>query len=77
MVPQPYTAGGTGADAAQLHMGPSNQRSIGGMPTSYFLAPASLPTIFAQLSFSVTVRLKTGASGRESGSTAKYPCRSN
>ena len=33
--------------------------------------------LFAQLSFSDTVRLKTGAPGRESGSTEKYPCRSN
>ena len=34
-------------------------------------------TSFAQESFSVTVRLKTSAPGRESGSTQKYPSRSN
>ena len=34
-------------------------------------------TIFAQASRNVTVRLKTGVSGVESGSTQKYPILSN
>ncbi len=34
-------------------------------------------SIFAQVSFSATVRLKTGLLGVESGSAQKYPRRSN
>jgi hypothetical protein len=41
---------------------------------SYWDAPR---TIFAQGSLSVTVRLKTGFLGCESGSAQKYPSRSN
>src|ERR1700686_4355056 len=40
--------------------------------TDYFLF-----SILAQVSFRATVRLKTGFPGAESGSTQKYPSRSN
>src|SRR6185369_17711666 len=43
-------------------------------PMDYFF---NVFSIFAQVSFSVTVRLKTRASGFESRSTQKYPIRSN
>ena len=44
-------------------------------PTGYF--PPCFFSTFAQASFNATVRLKTSAPGFESGSTQKYPSRSN
>ena len=51
----------------------------GRLPTAHYfpdLAVAAF-SIFAQVSRSVTVRLKTSRSDVESGSTQKYPNRSN
>ena len=50
-------------------------RAIADLKIALYLRTARYvrPAIFAQVSFSVTVRLKTGAPGRESASTQKYP----
>ena len=47
------------------------------VPVGRGYAPALFCSIHAQVSFSVTVRLKTSAPGFESRSTQKYPRRSN
>ncbi len=43
----------------------------------YFFFSGCFFSIFAQVSFNATVRLKTGLPGLESRSTQKYPSRSN
>ena len=53
---------------------------IEGIETLYLFLSCPLPllvSIFAQVSFNATVRLNTGLPGFESGSTQKYPKRSN